>query len=330
MARTAAGTTSKNPRPAKRPAARRAAKRDASRATASPAAQDAQVLGIAITHPDRQLFTEPAVTKLELARYYEAVSTLIMPHLADRRVALLRCPDGAAGECFFQKHMGDHLPAGVELDEDMLVIRDIAGVIGLVQRGVIEFHTWGAKAPGADKPDRLTFDLDPDPSTPWPRIAEATRVLRDLLRDLGLHPFLKTTGGKGLHVVVPVRATLGWDEVRLFCKGVAQHLEDMQPDVFVANMSKAKRQGHIFVDYLRNSDGATAIAAFSARARAGAPVSMPVAWDVIDAADDPRGDAFNVCNALEAVRARSDDPWAGYEGARKALTVAMRDRFAAT
>ncbi|WP_083228714.1 non-homologous end-joining DNA ligase [Bordetella sp. H567] len=327
MARTAAGTTSKNARAVKRPARRRAAQRGAAHGATSQPVQDTQVLGIAITHPDRPLYAEPDVTKLELARYYESVSTLIMPHLADRRVALLRCPDGTAGECFFQKHMGEHLPAGVELDEDMLVIRDIAGVIGLVQRGVIEFHTWGAKSPGADKPDRLTFDLDPDPHTPWPRIAEATRVLRDLLRDVGLQPFLKTTGGKGLHVVVPVRATLGWDDVRRFCKGVAQQLEDMQPEVFVANMSKAKRQDHIFVDYLRNSDGATAVAAFSARARAGAPVSMPVPWDVIGAADDPRGDAYNVRNVLERVRARPDDPWAGYESGRKALTAAMRDKF---
>ncbi|ANN71493.1 non-homologous end-joining DNA ligase [Bordetella bronchialis] len=324
MAQTASGTASGRSHPAKRAAQAQPAKKRASRTGQDGA--DTRVHGIAITHPDRQLFIEPAVTKLGLARYYESVADLIMPHLADRRVALLRCPDGAVGECFFQKHMGEHLPAGVEPDGDMLVIRDIVGVIGLVQRGVIEFHTWGAKAPGSDKPDRLTFDLDPDPRTPWPEMAQATRVLRDLLVEIGLRPFLKTTGGKGLHVVVPVRATLGWDDVRRFCKGIAQQLEDMHPDVFIANMSKAKRRNHIFVDYLRNSDGATAIAAFSARARPGAPVSVPVPWELLDDAEDPRGVAFNVNNALARARAWRDDPWAEYESARKGLTAAMRNR----
>jgi DNA ligase D len=307
--------------------ARRAGKRPAGRQ--SKPRDDAQVLGVTITHPDRLLFDKPPITKLDLARYYESVADAIMPHLRDRRIALLRCPDGAAGECFFQKHMTGHVPAGVEPDDDMLVIRTIEGVIGLVQRGVIEFHTWGAKSPRSDKPDRLTFDLDPDPRMPWRQIAEATRRLRDLLTALGLQPFLKTTGGKGLHVVVPLRGTVGWDDARRFCKGVAQQLEDMQPQVFVASMSKAKRRGHIFVDYLRNSEGATAIAALSVRARAGAPVSMPVPWDVLGSGKDPRGEACNVGNALATIRGwqeKGADPWAGYEGARKALTIAMRNK----
>ncbi|OZI23563.1 hypothetical protein CAL26_08975 [Bordetella genomosp. 9] len=290
---------------------------------------DVHVLGVEITHPDRQLFSDPVITKLDLARYYESVASSIMPHLANRRVALLRCPEGTSGECFFQKHMSDHLPSGVAIDGDMLVIRDIGGVIGLVQFGVIEFHTWGAKLPGSDKPDRLTFDLDPDPHTSWRDMARATRVVRERLEALGLQPFLKTTGGKGLHVVAPIRATLGWDEVRGFCKAIAQQLEHDAPDVFVANMAKAKRQGHIFVDYLRNSDGATAVAAFSARARGGAPVSMPVAWDVLDGDDDPRGPAFNVRNVRARIDAWREDPWADYASARKTLTVAMRREVAA-
>ncbi|CAM3705850.1 ATP-dependent DNA ligase [Bordetella sputigena] len=327
MAQTGSASTSKGVRPAKRAA--RAPDHAAAETSTAVNAADSRVLGVAITHPDRQLFTDPAITKLDLARYYESVAAFIMPHLANRRVALLRCPEGIAGECFFQKHMHDHLPAGVEVDGDMLVIRDIAGVIGLVQRGVIEFHTWGAKLPGSDKPDRLTFDLDPDPSTAWRSVAQATRTVRDRLVALGLTPFLKTTGGKGLHVVVPIRATLGWDEVRGFCKAIAQQLEHEQPDVFVANMAKAKRQGHIFIDYLRNSDGATAVAAFSVRARGGAPVAMPISWDVLDSDEDPRGPAFNVRNVVERIHAWRDDPWAGYAGARKALTAAMRRAAAA-
>jgi DNA ligase D len=325
-----ASTTPSGRRPTKRVSKTPAA--PAARAAQPRGESGAQVLGVTITHPDRELYDKPALTKLDLARYYESVAEAIMPHLRDRRVALLRCPDGAAGECFFQKHLGEHVPAGVEIDEDMLVIRDMAGVIALVQRGVIEFHTWGGKTAQSDRPDRLTFDLDPDPRLSWRQVADATRRLRDLVTDLGLRTFLKTTGGKGLHVVVPLRGAVQWDDARRFCKGIAQQLEAMQPDVFVASMSKTKRRGHIFVDYLRNSEGATAIAALSARARAGAPVSMPVAWDLIDADDDPRGDAFNVTNAVARIREWSKpdaDPWAEYESARKTLTAAMRDKIAA-
>jgi DNA ligase D len=286
-----------------------------------------QVGAIVVTHPDRLLYEDPPLTKLDLVRYYESVAPAIMPHLRDRRVALLRCPDGATGTCFFQKHLGEHVPRGIEVQEDMIVIRDLDGLLALVQRGVMEFHTWGAKDARADRPDRLTFDLDPDPEMSWRQVAEATARLRDTLTGIGLVPFLKTTGGKGLHVVVPLRGAAGWDDVREFCKGIAQQLEDMQPQVFVATMSKAKRRGHIFVDYLRNSDGATAVAALSTRARDGAPVSMPVAWDILDGQADPRGAAFNVCNVQEEIgkwRRPGGDPWAEYESARKPLTAALR------
>lgn len=285
-----------------------------------------RVRGVLISHPDRQIYDAPVLTKLGLAQYYETIGDSLMPHLRGRRLALLRCPEGAGGECFFQKHIGENMPPGVETDGDMVVVRDLAGVIALVQRGVIEFHTWGAKAPRSDKPDRLTFDLDPDPALPWRQVADAARFTRGLLQELGLASFLKTTGGKGLHVVAPLRGAADWDGVRSFCKAVAQRMESAQPGLFVASMSKAKRDGHIFVDYLRNSEGATAIAALSARARPGAPVSMPVAWDVLDDRGDPRGDAYNVGNALKQVRkwhASQSDPWAGYDAARVSLTAAM-------
>jgi bifunctional non-homologous end joining protein LigD len=293
-------------------------------------ARETTVLGVNISHPDRLLYEAPALTKKDLAGYYECIGDWLMPHLKNRRVALLRCPEGATGECFFQKHLGATVPAGVVVDDDMLIVRDLPGLIALVQRGVIEFHTWGSTAPRSDRPDRLTFDLDPDPVLPWKQVADAARVTRDLLQTLGLACFLKTTGGKGLHAVVPLRRTVDWDTARQFSKAVAQQLESAQPDVFVATMSKAKRGGRIFVDYLRNSDGATAIAAFSARARPGAPVSMPVAWDVLDRRADPRADTFNVCNARKQVqswRAPGADPWAGYEDARTSITAAMRRKL---
>jgi DNA ligase D len=292
------------------------------------ASNDASVGRVNITHPDRRLFDEPPLTKLELARYYEAIGEYLMPHLKGRRLALLRCPDGLHGPCFFQKHIHDDLPRGVALDGDMVIVRDLGGVITLVQRGVIEFHTWGSRMPRSDRPDRLTFDLDPGPDVGWREVARAAGMTRDLLRELGFEPFLKTTGGKGMHLVAPLRAAHDWDTVREFCKAVAHRLEDAAPDLMVANMAKERRKEHVFVDYLRNGDGATAVAAFSARARAGAPVSMPVPWDVLEAQKDPRGAAFSVGNALQHARLWADgkarDPWAGYDSARKSLTVAAR------
>ena len=299
-----------------------------------PAGEDSAALsyapaGVRITHPDRVLYDDPPITKLDLANYYEAVAPWLMPHLEGRRLGLLRCPEGARGECFFQKHLSNHVPAGIEVASDeMIIVRSVAGLIALVQNGVIEFHTWGAADRDAVLPDRLTFDLDPDPNLPWRDVAHAANVTRELLVSLGLTPFLKTTGGKGLHIVVPLRGRLDWDAARQFSKAVAQTLEAQAPEVFVANMSKARRAGHVFVDYLRNSAGATAIAAFSARARAGAPVSLPVSWDVLTGSEDPRGDAYNVCNVTGILRGwKRGGPWDGYEQARTPLTAALRRRL---
>lgn len=284
--------------------------------------EDNVVAGVTITHPERKIYSSPALSKLEFARYYEAAGDLILPHVLGRRLALLRCPEGAEHECFFQKHMQENLPDGVGVDGGMVIVENLAGVIALVQRGVIEFHTWGAKTSKPESPDRITFDLDPGDGVTWRTLAKAAGLTRSLLEELGLKPLLKTTGGKGLHLVAPLKGKTDWDSVREFARAVARQLEASQPDLFISKEVKDERKGLVFVDYLRNGDGATAVAAFSARARDGAPVSMPVAWEVLDGRRDLRGKAFNVRNALKV--ASEADPWADYEKSRVSLTKAMR------
>ncbi|MEI2414822.1 DNA ligase D [Orrella sp. JC864] len=279
------------------------------------------VAGVSITHPERRIYVRPALTKLDLARYYESAGELILPHLLQRRLALLRCPDGTQGACFFQKHLSEEPPAGLALDGGMIVVQNLEGLIALVQRGVIEFHTWGSRSPRSDTPDRITFDLDPGPGLGWRRLADAAQITRALLQELGMDPLLKTTGGKGLHLVVPIKGRHGWDTVKAFAHAVARHLAETLPGHFIAKASKSSRKGVVFVDYLRNGEGATAVAAFSARAREGAPVSMPVPWEVLDEKRDLRGKAFNVRNAVQPTA--RDDPWKDYEAARVTLTQAM-------
>jgi len=279
------------------------------------------VAGVAISHPSRPVFSTPAITKLELARYYETVGPAILPHVRHRRLALLRCPEGSGSPCFFQKHLPEGPLPGLREDGPHIVVDSLEGLIALVQRGVIELHTWGSTLPRPDRPDRITIDLDPDPALPWSDVVDAARLTRTLIEGLGLTAFLKTTGGKGLHVVAPLRATQDWSVVRAFCKGIASYLARFAPDRFTANMAKARRKGMIFADYLRNGEGATAIAAYAVRARQGAPVSVPVAWDELDLEHDLRYDYFNVGNA--PARASGPDPWEGYAQAKRAVTKAM-------
>lgn len=281
---------------------------------------------VAISHPGRVVLRGPDTTKLALARYYESLASHMLPHLKQRRVALLRCPEGADSTCFFQKHLAHALPRGVAEDEGDLVIESEDGLLALVQYGVIEFHTWGSQRPHSDLVDRITLDLDPDPAIAWSHLVEGAALARALIEDAGLTPFLKTTGGKGLHLVTPIKPTQSWDTVKAFAHALALRLTREAPELFTANMSKAHRHRKIFVDYLRNGHGATAIAAFSVRARHGAPVSMPISWDRLEPATDLRGDVFNVRNALQAVRAEPD-PWKRYAAHRKGLVPHMVARL---
>jgi bifunctional non-homologous end joining protein LigD len=289
-----------------------------------------QVGSVVVSNPDRVIYASPRITKLEVVRYYEAIGPRMLPHVAGRPLSLVRCPQGIEGQCFFQKHVGTRLAPGVERVpirekdgvEDYLTVTSVDGLIGLAQFGNIEFHTWGSRAPDVDRVDQIIFDLDPDTDLGWPRVVEAAQLTRGLLNELGLPTFLKTTGGKGVHVVVPVKPTRDWDQVKRFAQAVATQLARVAPDRFTAQLAKNQRGGRIFIDYLRNGRGATAIAAYSLRARAGAPVSMPIAWERLSARRDIRGDVFNLRNAVAESDA-AEAAWRDFDRQRTAMTAKM-------
>ncbi|GAA5785902.1 DNA ligase D [Chitiniphilus shinanonensis] len=299
-----------------------------------PRQADAVVAGVTITHPSRVVYAEGELTKLDLARYYERVAGHLLPHLRNRPLSLVRCPQGSAHGCFFQKHLGDALPDSVQAvsvptgDGDTatyMMVDDLPALIGLVQYGVMEFHTWGARGDAPERPDRLIFDLDPAPDVAWAQVKEAAQLTRALLEDLGLRCFLKTTGGKGLHVEVPLIRGPGWDEAKAFARGVAEHLAAEIPQRFTTKLAKNRRGGRIFIDYLRNALGATAVAAFSTRARPGAPVAVPLFWEELE--QGIQSADFTVRN-LDARLRDTADPWADYHDARRRLTDAMRRTLA--
>jgi bifunctional non-homologous end joining protein LigD len=296
---------------------------------ASKADETVEVAGVKLTHADRILYPEQGITKRELALYFEQIADWILPHVAGRPLTLVRCPEGQNKECFYQRHVADSAgewirPVPIK-EKGQLVnyvaVDNLQGLIALVQMGVLELHTWGSTTDHIDRPDRLIFDLDPDPEIAWEPLKEAAQSLRAYLGDLGLASFVKTTGGKGLHVVVPLVPKIDWDTAKEFSKQIAQHMAHRAPDRYTATMSKAKRRGKIYIDYLRNAKTATAVAAYSSRARAGAPVSMPVRWDELGA--DIRGDHFNLRNTPERLSRLGEDPWHEYESARRAIRAAL-------
>ena len=290
--------------------------------------------GVTLSHPERVLFPEQGITKLALARYYESISDWILPHVEGRPLTLVRCPEGHKKECFYQKHAGEHIRdtvGRVEIPEEKgsswyMVADDLPALIGLVQMGILELHTWGAKRDQLERPDRMILDLDPDPAVEWSLVIEGAQLLRTLLEELDLVSFVKTTGGKGLHVVVPLQRAHTWDEVKTFSKAVADHLVRAIPERFLANMSKQKRKGKIYVDYLRNARGATAVAAYSTRARPRAPVSVPLAWNELST--DLRSDHFTVDNIAERLEHLRQDPWKTYFTTRQRITKNMVRRLA--
>ncbi|MFO0901040.1 MAG: DNA ligase D [Pirellulales bacterium] len=294
------------------------------------AAQEVRELGVRFTSPEKVLYPELGVSKLELAAYYLAVADWILPHVVDRPLSIVRCPDGYHKACFFQKHPGAAVPEALrripitekEVTEEYLIADDPAGLVGLVQIGGLEIHVWGAQACKLERPDQLIFDLDPDEAVPWPEMVAAARELRTFLADLGLTAFLKTTGGKGLHLVTPLVRRSTWEEAKAFAQGVAVSMARARPQRYVAVASKAQRRGKIYIDYLRNGRGATAIAPYSTRARAGATVSVPIDWDELS----PRlkSDHWNVRTLPARLRALRHDPWEAFDDARTAISSKMR------
>jgi len=288
------------------------------------------VHGIKITHPERVVYPELNFTKLDLARYYDGVGELIVPHLAGRPLTLVRCPDGVGKECFYQRH----LAMGASPSEVKTVKRERSSkgfyiyidshsaLITLVQNGAVELHTWGARVPDVQHPDRITLDLDPDEDLPWAKLVRATEMTRTIVEELKLRCFLKTTGGKGLHVVVPITPKQAWAEVKEFSGLIAQFLVRAEPGLFTAKVAKERRENRVFVDYLRNSETASAVSAFSARARPAAGVSTPLAWDELSGEEDLRG-RDTVQTVPPRLARLKKDPWVDYASTRQSITAAM-------
>lgn len=283
-----------------------------------------------VTHGDRVIDPSTGLTKLDLVRYYESVADWMLPHLKGRPCSLVRGPEGITGQQFFQKHLGAMKMPGVkQLDpalwpahEPLLEVNSLQGLLSATQMNVIEFHTWNARGRHIDKPDRMVFDLDPGEGTPWPQVREAAVLVRSLLSELGLQAWLKTSGGKGLHVVVPLTPRLEADVVKAFSKAIVQHLAATIPSRFVAKSGPANRVGKLFVDYLRNGHGATTAAALSARARPGLGVSMPVSWDELPTLKS--GAHWSIKTARDRLSFQSEDPWAAYWTHRQTLGAAMK------
>ncbi len=309
-----------------------------SRAAAkSPAAEEftdamgiavAEKLGVRLTSPDRDVYPGDGVTKAKIVAYYAAVAERMLPHIVRRPLSLVRCPQGRAKACFFQKHDSGGFPDAfrkvpiAEKDgavEDYMYVEDLAGLVAGVQMNTLEYHIWGSHVDAIERPDRIIFDIDPDEGLDFASTRQAALDFRDRLEAMGLATYALVTGGKGIHVVAPIRPTLEWPEVKTFCRGFAEKVSADEPGRFTANIRKASRKGRMFVDYLRNERGATAIAPFSTRSREGAPCAVPVSWDELATLD--RANGFSLGAA--AARAKAPDPWAGYFKQKQAITKAM-------
>jgi bifunctional non-homologous end joining protein LigD len=286
---------------------------------------------VRITHPDRVIDASSGTTKMQLAEYYARVAQWILPELKDRPVALVRAPDGIAGELFFQKN-AEHLaiPGITVLDkkltgQPMMVINSAEALIGAVQMSTVELHTWNATSDNLDKPDRFVLDLDPDPALPWKSMVEATQLTLSVLDELGLKAFLKTSGGKGIHLVVPLTRKLGWDEVKDFSHAIVSHMATLLPERFSAVSGPKNRVGRIFIDYLRNGLGATTICAYAVRTREGLPVSVPIFREEV--AELKGGNQWNVHTVHERLAEVGGGPWADLKKTRQAITADMRRRI---
>lgn len=302
------------------------------RAKAAAESGEARVAGVRITHPDRVLFDEMGLTKVALARYYESVAEWMLPELRERPLSLVRCPQGPGEGCFYQKNIDERFPEAIERVAVELggggtyaAASSVEAVVGLVQMGVIELHAWGATTRELTRPDRMIFDLDPDPALPWREVMAAARLTRERLEDLGLESFVKTTGGKGLHVVVPLARRHEWDEVKGFSRALAESIEAEAPERFTTQMAKKQRTGRIFIDYLRNAEGATAVAPYSVRARPGAPVATPLHWDELGGRLKPT--TFHAGNVARRLAGTRPDPWKALRRTSQTLTLAMKRKL---
>jgi bifunctional non-homologous end joining protein LigD len=288
----------------------------------------AERLGVRLTSPHRVVYPDQGITKAQLVDYFSEVAEIMLPHIAHRPLSLVRCPQGRAKHCFFQKHDTGSFPEQihsktiVEKDgdkQDYFYIDDLAGLVAGTQMNVLEWHIWGSHFDDVDKPDRLVFDIDPDEGLDFSHIISAATDIRDRLADLGLKSYPMVSGGKGIHVVVPLKPALDWTEAKTFCRDFAKKLASDEPQRFTANLSKAQRKGRLFIDYLRNERGSTAISPWSVRSREGAPVAVPVTWEEV-----PGLKGANIFSLEAAIaRARGEDAWPDYFKQKQKLTAKM-------
>jgi bifunctional non-homologous end joining protein LigD len=284
-----------------------------------------EISGIALTHPDKLLYPGQGITKRQLAEYYAAVAPWMLLQAAGRPISLVRCPQGQGKACFFQRHAGlgsseyiRPIAGSQEAEgEPFVMIEDVRGLIALVQMGVLEVHCWGSRADAIEKPDRIVFDFDPAPDVAWEEVKHTAKEMRARLAKWGYESFLKTTGGKGLHVVMPIMRGPSWEEVKDFARETAGQMVDEAPERFTDNIRKAERTGKIFIDYLRNERSASAIAPYSTRAKPGAPVALPIDWKELDALDTPN--AFTIANVPALLKKRRKDPWTDIDRIKQRL-----------
>ncbi len=288
---------------------------------------------IKLTHPDRIMYPAAGITKVGVASHYLQVAPWMLPHLVGRPLSLVRCPKGCDQPCFFQKKIAGGMPdsvvqvlmdrEGPQRSQHALVIHDVAGLLALVQFSALEIHLWGARIDRSDRPDRVIFDLDPDDGLPFERVSAAAWLLKGLLDELDLISFVKTTGGKGLHVVVPIRRTLSWAELQEFAGSLSRLLVKDSPGRFTASQSKAAQRGKIYIDHLRNRFGATAIATYSTRARPNAGVAVPLTWDELDSIQ--AADVYTISNLGRRLANQRTDPWDGFFDVNQTITKKMTE-----
>ena len=279
--------------------------------------------GVRLTSPDKVLYPEQGVTKRDLAEYYLAVAPVMLPHVARRPITLVRCPTGRAKKCFYQRHAGSGVPAELKevaiegFEEPYLYLEGVRGLVAIVQMGALELHPWNSHVDQPHKPDQVIFDLDPGEGLAFPDVVAAAHELRGRLDAMGLKSVPKTTGGKGLHLVVPIERRYEWREVKTFAKSVGDLLSKEAPGRYLTKQSIAERRGKIYIDYLRNDPTSTAVAPYSTRSREGAPVSVPLTWDEVVPTLDPA--EFTVRTVPGRVAGLKADPWTEVAGLKQRL-----------
>jgi bifunctional non-homologous end joining protein LigD len=283
-----------------------------------------------LTNPDKMVYPAVGITKLDLLNYYRQIEKWILPYILKRPLTVVRCPEGQQKKCFYQRHFSQievkniysiTLQDKTDNPAPYIYIKDKLGLMSLIQLGVLEIHPWGSRIDHIEKPDLITFDLDPGSNVEWKKVIETAYIVKETLEKMRLISFVKTTGSKGLHVVVPIKRQYSWDKVKVFAHTLAEYLALHNPSLIVANMNKSKRKGKIFIDYLRNQRGASSIAAYSTRVRENASVATPLAWEELSMRI--KSDSFTVKNLAKRLVRLKQDPWADFLNLKQKLYLTM-------